>query len=72
MNARQVQKSLKAVNSLIRDLEACAYIPPKFRRAPFTDELRAGYVADLVRERARLEKLLQPPPTKPVVEVVSK
>lgn len=61
MNAKQVQKSLKAVQSLIRDLETNSYIPPKFRQAPFTDELRTAYVTELGRERARLEKLLQPP-----------
>ncbi len=54
-----LQKSLRSLNSLIKDIEAVQYIPPKFRREPFTEELRLDYLAYLTRERARLEKQIQ-------------
>lgn len=54
-----LKKSLRALNSLIKDVEDGQYIPPKFRSEMFTLELRLDYVAYLCRERARLEKLIQ-------------
>lgn len=70
MNPKQISMSVKAVSSLIRDLETNSYIPPKFRRAPFTDELRLDYINELCRERARLERMLEPP--KPITIVAPK
>ncbi len=54
-----LKKSLRSLNSLIKDISDAQYIPPKFRREPFTEELRLDYLAYLTRERSRLEKQIQ-------------
>lgn len=56
-NQLHLQRSVKNVQGLIRDIERGYHIPIKFRAAGFTDETRSHYLTYLRGELERLQKL---------------
>jgi hypothetical protein len=59
-NAFHLQRAIKNVKTLYREIERGWHVPLKYRSG-FSDEQRAEYLAYLATEEKRLEKLLAGP-----------